>query len=88
MSVSPTKLTDGIGAEKAPVTAGAAFFRFAEERRSFWVLLSLAILFGAWEIAGLIPISFAFPTFSETVMAFFEMVFDGTMIEPPCFWSR
>jgi ABC-type nitrate/sulfonate/bicarbonate transport system permease component len=79
-SVSHPKLTDGIGANKAPVSAGAALFRFAEERRSFWVVLSLAILFGAWEIAGLVPISFAFPTFSETVMAFVEMVFDGTMI--------
>ncbi len=79
-SVSHPKLTDGIGAKKAPVTAGAALFRFAEERRSFWAMLSLAILFGAWEIAGLVPISFAFPTFSETVIAFFEMVFDGTMI--------
>ncbi|WP_426240155.1 ABC transporter permease [Pararhizobium sp. DWP1-1-3] len=78
--MSHPKLTDGIGAKKAPVTAGAALFRFAEERRSFWAMLSLAILFGAWEIAGLVPISFAFPTFSETVIAFFEMVFDGTMI--------
>ena len=30
-------------------------------------LLSAAILFGAWEIAGRIPVSFAFPTFLESM---------------------
>jgi NitT/TauT family transport system permease protein len=42
-------------------------------------LLSVVALFGAWEIAGLIPISVAFPTFSETMRALFEMTADGQM---------
>lgn len=61
-------------------TTGQALRLFAERRRSFWVVLSLLVLFTAWEIAGRIPISFAFPTFLDTLAAFFEMVGDGSMI--------
>ncbi|KEQ04036.1 ABC transporter permease [Pseudorhizobium pelagicum] len=82
MSVSPAKLDNGIGASKeAPITRGQAIRIFADERRSFWIVLSLAILFFAWEVAGRIPISFAFPTFSETILAFGEMVADGSMLK-------
>ena len=80
MTASP-KVDGALGASKeAPASIGDAIGRFAAERRSFWVVVSLAILFGAWEIAGRVPISFAFPTFLETVSAFGEMVADGTMI--------
>jgi NitT/TauT family transport system permease protein len=43
-------------------------------------LLSVAGVFAVWEIAGLVPISVAFPTFSETMRALFEMVADGRLI--------
>lgn len=80
--MSPAKLDNGIGASKeAPITRGHAIRIFADERRSFWIVLSLAILFLAWEVAGRVPISFAFPTFSETVLAFGEMVADGSMLK-------
>ncbi|BDA83332.1 ABC transporter permease [Aureimonas sp. SA4125] len=63
----------------APLTTGArvsaAFTRFP----SLWTIASLTILFSAWEIAGRVPISFAFPPFSETLVAFVEMVADGSM---------
>ncbi|MDY6961594.1 ABC transporter permease [Pseudorhizobium marinum] len=82
MTVSPAKLDNGIGASKeASITRGQAIRIFADERRSFWIVLSLAILFFAWEVAGRIPISFAFPTFSETILAFGEMVADGSMLK-------
>ncbi len=42
-------------------------------------LLSGAIVFGAWEIAGRIPVSYAFPTFLESMSALLQMTFDGTM---------
>ena len=42
-------------------------------------LLSAAIVFGAWEIAGRIPVSFAFPTFLESVAAFWTLLVDGTL---------
>ncbi len=37
-------------------------------------------MFGAWEIAGRVPISIAFPTFGETMVAFYQMTVDGRMI--------
>ena len=43
-------------------------------------LLSVIGLFAAWEIAGTIPISVAFPTFSSTMQALLEMTADGRMI--------
>ncbi len=32
-------------------------------------LLSALVVFGAWEIAGRIPVSYAFPTFFESMAA-------------------
>lgn len=43
-------------------------------------LLSVGIVFGAWEYAGRIPISPAFPTFLQTMAALFSMIADGSMI--------
>jgi ABC-type nitrate/sulfonate/bicarbonate transport system permease component len=42
-------------------------------------VLSVALVVGAWEYAGRVPISPAFPTFQETFAAFLEMVKDGTL---------
>ncbi len=43
-------------------------------------LLSAAIVFGAWEIAGRVPISYAFPTFLESMAALARIAFDGTLL--------
>jgi len=45
----------------------------------FLQLLSAAIVFGAWEYAGRIPISPAFPTFLETLQALGELMLDGSL---------
>lgn len=42
-------------------------------------LLSAVIVFGAWEIAGRIPVSYAFPTFLESMQALARMTFDGSL---------
>ena len=42
-------------------------------------LCSALFVFGAWEIAGRIPVSFAFPTFFESLAAFWVLIVDGTM---------
>lgn len=42
-------------------------------------LISIVAFFLAWEIAGRIPISPAFPTFSSTMSALFEMILDGSI---------
>ncbi len=46
-----------------------------------WRLLSIFLLFGAWEIAGRIPISIAFPSFFETMTALGEMIVDGRLLK-------
>ena len=43
-------------------------------------ILSAVILFGAWEIAGRIPVSFAFPTFIESMAALVNLAADGTLL--------
>ena len=49
-------------------------------RASSWLLRALSILlvFALWEWAGSIPVSIAFPTFTDTMSAFAEMIADGT----------
>ncbi|WP_295315171.1 ABC transporter permease subunit [Roseobacter sp.] len=50
------------------------------QNRSFYLkILSAVIVFGAWEIAGRIPVSYAFPTFIESMSALFAMIFDGSI---------
>lgn len=46
---------------------------------AMWRILSLALFFAAWEIAGRTGFNYAFPTFFETSAAFVEMIFDGSM---------
>lgn len=48
-------------------------------RALYLKLLSAVIVFGAWEIAGRIPVSYAFPTFLESMTALARMTFDGTL---------
>ena len=42
-------------------------------------LLSALIVFGAWEIAGRVPVSYAFPTFLDSMAALARMTFDGSI---------
>ena len=42
-------------------------------------LLSAAIVFGAWEIAGRVPVSYAFPTFLESMSALVTLTLEGTL---------
>jgi NitT/TauT family transport system permease protein len=52
---------------------GAAAGRFG------WHLLSFALFFGLWELAGRWPLSAAFPPFSATVAGLWEMIRDGSL---------
>ena len=49
-------------------------------RSLFLKLLSGVIVFGAWEIAGRIPVSYAFPTFFESMAALGAMAVDGSLL--------
>lgn len=42
-------------------------------------LVSAVVVFGAWEIAGRIPISYAFPTFIESMRALLALAMDGSL---------
>jgi NitT/TauT family transport system permease protein len=44
-----------------------------------WQLISFALFFGLWEFAGRWPISFAFPPFSKTLLALFNLIADGSL---------
>lgn len=48
-------------------------------RPLFLKLLSAIIVFGAWEIAGRVPVSYAFPTFFESMQALARLALDGTL---------
>ena len=48
-------------------------------RSLFLKLLSAVIVFGAWEVAGRVPVSNAFPTFLESMSALVTLTLDGTM---------
>ena len=48
-------------------------------RPLFLKLLSAVVVFGAWEIAGRIPVSYAFPTFVESMQALYVMTMDGSL---------
>ena len=44
-------------------------------------VLSAALVFGAWEIAGRIPVSYAFPTFFESMQSLLAMALDGSLFK-------
>ena len=37
------------------------------------------MIFGAWEVAGRVPVSFAFPTFLESMAALWVLTIEGTI---------
>jgi NitT/TauT family transport system permease protein len=58
-----------------PPTALGAFLSHPLTLR----LVSAAALFIAWEWAGRVPVSHAFPTFGETIVALWAMIVDGSL---------
>ncbi len=50
-------------------------------RMLWWRIASVALFCGAWEVAGRIPINLAFPSFSDTAIAFFGLMADGSMVK-------
>ena len=69
-----TSQTEPVRAAAAPAAPGAVLTHPLMLR-----LISVVIVFAAWEYAGRVPISPAFPTFLETMDALGEMAGDGTI---------
>jgi ABC-type nitrate/sulfonate/bicarbonate transport system permease component len=71
-------------AASAGIRAGrTAGRRTSAQLSSPWLLRVASILFvlGLWEWAGSVPVNIAFPTCSETLVEFGEMLVDGTFAE-------
>lgn len=75
--VLETEREAGIGLAPLAVSgeAGTGIIRSPAILRLF----SFVIFAVAWEIAGRIPVSFAFPTFSATAVALFELTVSGEL---------
>lgn len=73
------RFDDEAGAVTAPAALAAGALAADRDYGLLWRLLSVVLFCGAWEIAGQIPINYAFPPFSETAMALFSMIADGSM---------
>jgi NitT/TauT family transport system permease protein len=52
-----------------------------QNRPLFLKLLSAFLVFGAWEVAGRVPVSYAFPTFFESMDALLRLTLDGTIFK-------
>lgn len=52
-----------------------------KNRSLYLKLISALLVFGAWEIAGRIPVSYAFPTFIESMKALIDMTLDGRLFQ-------
>ncbi|ADH91413.1 binding-protein-dependent transport systems inner membrane component [Ancylobacter novellus DSM 506] len=63
-----------------PAEASSFWRKLSGHRTALWRIASIGLFFLAWEIAGRIPISFAFPTFLETLRAFVTMTLDGSFV--------
>ena len=50
-----------------------------KNRPLFLKILSGVLIFGAWEVAGRVPVSFAFPTFLDSMAALWVLTVDGTI---------
>ena len=74
MQTTATSSTDAV----LPPSSRESFLGLST---GFYLRLASVIgVFAIWEICGLIPISVAFPTFSESIRALYEMTIDGRMI--------
>jgi ABC-type nitrate/sulfonate/bicarbonate transport system permease component len=70
--------TEG-GAVSLASPAGRGEARSWEDNPTLLRLVSVVLFAGIWQVAGMIPVSFAFPTFFDTVTAFVGLVADGSL---------
>ena len=68
-------------AEIRPAAPAVAWRHAQTAQRLAWLFLSFVLVFGAWEVAGRIPISLTFPTFTATAAAMGRMIADGSLLK-------
>jgi NitT/TauT family transport system permease protein len=77
--MAPSQVEGPVRAVHPTTAARAGFGRRLAQYPALWRMASLALFFLAWEIAGRVPISYAFPTFSSTLVALVSMILDGSL---------
>jgi ABC-type nitrate/sulfonate/bicarbonate transport system permease component len=77
--MAPSQVDGPVRAVHPPVAARIGIGRALSQYPALWRVASLALFFLAWEIAGRVPISYAFPTFSATFAALVAMLLDGSL---------
>lgn len=77
MSVQPVKMQSA-GFYVAPA-GGRRSTRSRELSPLTWRIISFAVFFGLWEIAGRIPVSLAFPPFTEVIQALIGLMLSGEL---------
>jgi ABC-type nitrate/sulfonate/bicarbonate transport system permease component len=70
--------TEGGAIGLAPL-AGRSEARSWQDNPTLLRLASVVLFAAIWQIAGMIPVSFAFPTFLDTLTAFVGLVADGSL---------
>lgn len=77
--VAPSHVHGPAGAVHSQAGWGFGLGRLLAQHPVVWRLLSIGAFLLAWEVAGRVPISYAFPTFLETFYALLRMMADGSL---------
>ena len=77
--MAPSQVDGPVRAVHPPAAARIGIWGLLSQYPALWRVASLALFFLAWEIAGRVPISYAFPTFSATFAALVSMLLDGSL---------
>ena len=77
--MAPSQVDGPVRAVHPPAAARIGIWGLLSQYPALWRVASLALFFLAWEIAGRVPISYAFPTFSATFAALVAMLLDGSL---------
>jgi len=76
---APSQVHGSPRAVHSPVGWGISLGRLFSRHPVVSRLISLGVFFLVWEIAGRVPISYAFPTFTATLHALLTMLADGSL---------
>ncbi|WP_150117811.1 ABC transporter permease [Microvirga vignae] len=78
-SQANTQVDGPVRAVHSPAGRGLGLGRLFTSHPVAARVVSLGLFFLVWEIAGRVPISYAFPTFLDTFYAFGAMLLDGSL---------
>jgi sulfonate transport system permease protein len=77
--MASSQVNGPVRAVHSPAGRGVSLGRLFTSHPVVARAVSLGAFFIVWEIAGRVPISYAFPTFLDTLYAFITMLLDGSL---------